>query len=385
MPSVVLKRGMGSFFKECEHPRSRWSKCSHFYKIRYRAAGGGQREESGFATQDQAAERLVEIYNGKKAAPRGQVKAERVAKYGAMRFGEYAAGWKAAQRDLGPASVRHLESLLDIHLLPQLGSRRMETFDHKVVEGFIQTMERNGVGLAAQSNAFDKLKAILLDAHRLGLFDDNPVVGIKAPQYDPKRVVIPSPAQLQQIRCAGDDSFTLVTDLMSGCGMRNGEAFAVNVNNIVADDVYRITEQVNRTTCQYDRLKHRRPDEYRDVPLPAHTRRTIEWYADKHGTVDGYLLRHPGDPSRTFPHYHIANQWKRIKKAGQTNIPEGMVVYSFRHFFASNCLNHGIPITDVAEWMGHKTIEVTYKIYRHLMPGSISKAAKILNHDLTTQ
>jgi hypothetical protein len=33
--------------------------------------------------------------------------------------------------------------------------------------------------------------------------------------------------------------------------------------------------------------------------------------------------------------------------------------------------------------MGHKTIEVTFKIYRHLMPGSISKAAKIINLDLT--
>ncbi|MET9461913.1 hypothetical protein ABZY05_43950 [Streptomyces canus] len=130
---------MGSFFKECEHP-----------------------------TQDRASERLLEIYNAKKAAPRGQVKAEWVAKYGAMRFGEYAAEWKAGQRDLGPASVRHLDSLLSTHLLPLLGSRRMETFDHKVVEGFIQTMERNAVGLAAQSNAFDKLKAILLDAHRLG-------------------------------------------------------------------------------------------------------------------------------------------------------------------------------------------------------------------------
>jgi hypothetical protein len=96
--------------------------------------------------------------------------------------------------------VAHLDSLLSIHLLPLLGSRRMESFDHKVVEGFIQAMERSGVGLAAQSNAFDKLKAILLDAHRLGLFDDNPVAGVKAPQYDPGRVVIPSPVQLQQIR-----------------------------------------------------------------------------------------------------------------------------------------------------------------------------------------
>ncbi|CAL9654319.1 hypothetical protein SUDANB15_06706 [Streptomyces sp. enrichment culture] len=95
-----------------------------------------------------------------------------------MRFEEYAAEWKAGQRDLGPASVVHLESLL--------GSRRMNTFDHKVVEGFIQSMEHKDTGLAAQANAFDKLKAILLDAHRLGLFDDNPVAGIKPPAVRPQ-------------------------------------------------------------------------------------------------------------------------------------------------------------------------------------------------------
>ncbi|MFJ2720176.1 hypothetical protein [Streptomyces sp. NPDC087437] len=144
-----------------------------------------------------------------------------------MRFEEYAAEWKAGQRDPGPASLVHLESLLAINRLPLLGGRRMNTFDHKVVEDFIQTMERNGVGLAAQSNAVDKLKAILLDAHRLGLFDDNPAT-----------------------RTAGDDSLPLVADLMSGCGMRNGEAFAVNVNNIVADDVYRISRDPHRLDRQ---------------------------------------------------------------------------------------------------------------------------------------
>jgi hypothetical protein len=141
---------MGLFFKECEHPRSRWSKCPHPYKIRYRSAAGKQVKESGFSTQDQAIARLTDIYNAKKAAPRGQAKTERVAKYGAMRFGEYAGEWKVGQRDLGPASVAHLESLLSIHLLPLLGSRRMNTFDHKVVEGFLQTMERNGIGLAVR-------------------------------------------------------------------------------------------------------------------------------------------------------------------------------------------------------------------------------------------
>ncbi|MGI5479280.1 tyrosine-type recombinase/integrase [Streptomyces lavendofoliae] len=370
---------MGTFFKDCEHPRSRWSKCPHLYKVRYRDAAGKQVEESGFATQDEAIQRLMDVYNAKKAAPRGRAKAERVAKYGAMRFGEYAAEWKAGQRDLAPASVRHLDSLLEHHLLPALASRRMSTFDHKVVDGFIRTMERNGAGLATQSNAFDKLKAILLDAQRLGIYDDNPLEGVKPPQYDPKRAVIPSVAQLRQIRTAGDDTFLLFADLMSGCGMRNGEAAAVNLNNIVADDVYRITEQVNQTTGQYGRLKHRKIGDYRDVPLPPRVKETIEWYADKHGTTDGYLLRHPKEPGRPYPYYLLQNQWQRIKKPGEVGIPDGMVLYSFRHFFASNCLTHGIPVTDVAEWMGHTSLDITFKIYRHLMPGSIGKAAKILD------
>ncbi|MDQ1029719.1 hypothetical protein QF035_007301 [Streptomyces umbrinus] len=66
----------------------------------------------------------------------------------------------------------------------------MNTFDHKVAEG-LQSPQRRGVGLAAQGNAFDTPKAILLNANRMGMSDDNPVVGIKPPQYDPDRVVVP--------------------------------------------------------------------------------------------------------------------------------------------------------------------------------------------------
>ncbi|MEU6229239.1 tyrosine-type recombinase/integrase [Streptomyces sp. NPDC047042] len=350
--------------------------------IRYRSTTGSQAEESGFETQDKAIERLVEIYNEKKASQQPHSKAERIRKYGAMPFQEYVEEWKAGQRHLAVASVGHLDSLLKHHLYPALGSRRMNSFDHKVVDGFIRSMERKGAGLATQSNAFDKLRAVLLDAHRLGIFPDNPVAGVKPPQYNPAQAVIPSPEQLRGIRVAGDDAFTLIVDLMSGCGLRNGEAAAVNLKCIVADDVYRVSEQTIMSTRQYGPLKHRKPGEYRDVPLPARVRETIEWYAQKYGTTDGYLLRQPTDVSKPYPHHGMDNQWRRIKAAGVVDIPEGMVLYGNRHFFASNCLSSGIPITDVAEWMGHKSLDVTFKVYRHLMPGSISSAAKVLNLNL---
>ncbi|APU44815.1 site-specific integrase [Streptomyces sp. TN58] len=370
---------MGTFFKSCDHPQTRWSKCPHDYKIRFRGTSGRQIQESGFETQEKAIGRLTEIYDTKRRRPHSQAKHERIEKFGRMSFGEYVAEWRAGQRRLAESSARHLDSLLENHLLPALRSRRMDSFDHKVVEGFVRNMETSCVGAATQSNAFDKLASILHDAHRLGIFDENPLRGVNPPQYTPSPSVIPTPGQLAAIRSGGDDSFQLLVGLMSGCGLRNGEAAAANIRNIVADDVYRVTEQVNQTTKTYGPLKHRRPGEYRDVPLPPRIKDAIERYVDKHGTTDGYLLRHPKDTTRPFQPYLLQNQWQRLKKEQKLAIPDGVVIYSLRHFFASNCLSHGIPITDVAEWMGHKSIDITFKIYRHLMPGSLGQAARALN------
>jgi hypothetical protein len=43
--------------------------------------------------------------------------------------------------------------------------------------------------------------------------------------------------------------------------MHNGEAAAVNMNNIVPDGVYRILEKVNQSTWKYGRLKHFKADD----------------------------------------------------------------------------------------------------------------------------
>lgn len=167
MGSAALVRGMGSFFKECEHPRSRWSPL-----VQDPVSVGGGAEVGGVRVRDPGCRRRALDGNlqGEEggAAGSGEGGADRPVRRDAVRGVRRRV--EAGQRDLGSASVVHLESLLNIHLLPLLGSRRMNTFDHKVVEGFLQTMERNGVGLAAQANAFDKLKAILLDTNRLGLF-----------------------------------------------------------------------------------------------------------------------------------------------------------------------------------------------------------------------
>lgn len=43
-----------------------------------------------------------------------------------------------------------------------------------------------------------------------------------------------------------------------------------------------------------------------------------------------------------------------------------LVWYSFRHYYASACAAAGYPIHDVAKWMGHANISITFSIYMHL-------------------
>jgi GNAT superfamily N-acetyltransferase len=126
-----------------------------------------------------------------------------------------------------------------------------------------------------------------------------------------------------------------------------------------------------------------------------HSRRLLRlgsWHGPGHHVLAEHLDPQPAHRPHRPPAHPEADDSTTItellaefadrKAAGHVEIPERMVIYSFRHFFASNCLTNGIPITDVAEWMGHRSLDITFKIYRHLMPGSIGKAAKILDMGL---
>lgn len=373
--ATKLIRGMGSFFKACDctHP----SRCRHPYSIRFRDGTGRQREETGYPTQDDALERLAKLYSEKRTTSAQQAELKR--ELGKNRFGEYASTWLARQRHYATGSVRTVNQLLDNQILPVLESRRINTFAPTVIDDFIMSMEERKVGLATQQNAFDTLRKILLDARRRGGISDDPFAGVIPPEYIPQQITIPTLEEIHDLKTAASDALRVIIDLMHGCGLRNGEAYAVNEQRLVADDVYRITEQIDGVTRARSRLKHRSPGEFRESPMPATVRESVLWYTDTYGTSpDGYLLRTQRSPH--WSHSTLQYQWDTARK--KAGITRKLNPYSLRHFFASNCLSRGIPITDVAEWMGHKNINMTFRIYRHLMPASIGRAARLLDAGL---
>ncbi|MFJ5830587.1 tyrosine-type recombinase/integrase [Streptomyces sp. NPDC093089] len=374
-----LARGMGSFFKDCGCAKP--TRCPHPSSIRFRDALGRQREESGYGTQDDAIERLTQLYAEKKTTAPSVAAARR--ELGQLTVEEYAKQWRPRQRRMtdystGSMSTARSTCTINMHIVPRLGSRELNSVTPMVVERFLDEMESDGVGRGNQVNIFRVLKTILRDAYTKGAMADDPVKGVQEPEYVRAMVAIPSLAYVTKALAVADEDLALEIVMMAGCGLRNGEARAVNVNNVVAQDVYRVGEQIHSNTLRPAKLKHRKAGEFREVPLPRSVRGAIERYAKKHGTTkDGYLLRGPGG------YFTEGMERRRVRKLF-TDIPpeKGVGMYGFRHYFASNALGNGIPITDVAEWMGHKSIEETYRTYRHLMPGSITKAARILDAGL---
>ena len=130
----------------------------------------------------------------------------------------------------------------------------------------------------------------------------------------------------------------------------------------------RVYEQVNRYSTGTMALKHRKLGQYRDIPVPGYL-----WEMAK-DLPDGYLFCRDG----VFSRYNAyLDTFKRhARKAG---IPEGFTPHRLRHAFVSALLGRGVPITDVAQWVGHKDINVTYAIYGHLVPNAADRAVSVLD------
>ncbi|WP_345609799.1 tyrosine-type recombinase/integrase [Streptomyces sanyensis] len=334
------------------------------------AQGCGVRSSRGPA-------RHVDIYTEKKRTAPSVAEARR--ELGQKTVAEYSKQWLPRQRRMTEYSTGgHVSSFINVHIVPRLGSRKLISVTPIVVERFLDELEADGVGRGNQVNILRTLKAILRDAYDKGAMADDPIKGVQEPEYVRQRVVVPDLAYPEQALAAAGDDLALEIVMTAGCGLRNGGARAVNMNNVVADDVHRVHEQVHSTTHRPAKLKHRKVGDFREVPLPRSVREAIERYEEKHGTTkEGYLLRGPSG-------YSTEPMERRRVRTLLENLPvvDGTRMYGFRHYFACNALGRGIPITDVAEWMGHKSIEETYRTYRHLMPGGITKAARILDADL---
>ena len=224
---------------------------------------------------------------------------------------------------------------------------------------------RRGTARLIVTGTLDEaIRAGKLAAHRCG--------GIELRDGGPGErsdFVFPSYGQIAQL--AGALRHGLAVWIMRGCGLRVAEALAVERADFRdGGKTLRVTRQATRGGRTMP-LKFRRAGEFRDVPCPG-------WlWSMVRDLPDGPLF---AGPDGRLPRYTVFLEsfGRHARNAG---IPAGFTPHSLRHAFVSALLARGVPITDVAAWLGHKDINTTFATYGHLVPSASSRAATVLDQE----
>jgi integrase len=364
---------MATILKRCGCPERARKTCEHPWVVRYRTTGGRsgrQREKSFGRDRREAQDFALKIEYDKRARTFIDPKA------GEILFRKYS-DEVVGHRIVAESTREVYASLLRTHINPTFGNRPINAVRREDIKKLITTMIARGLGPSRIHEAHLVVSMIFNEAVRDKKITASPCVDIELPDVVTcKDFILPTNAQVETLAAALPDDWSATVWLMHGCGLRIGEALAVSVRcRVQGGRILRVTEQVN-PTAQLRPLKFRKNGDYRDVPLPQYVSEKINKHiADYSTTDDGYLFRGRKKKLVTRNSYrqHFVDA---VTAAG---LSSEFVPHSLRHYFASIALSSGIPITDVSSWLGHRSIEVTYRIYGHLVPGSWDRAREILD------
>jgi integrase len=358
---------MASVIKKCDCPEPR--RCKHSWTVRYRA-GGRQRERSFLHDQKSVANDFaLKVEHDKKAGVFIDPK------LGDVTVTEWCTRW--IRQHQGAENSRTVyKNVLGRHITPAIGelALRRVTREH-VQDLLLQTMPET-VGHSVIVSARTLLVAAFSEAVRAGRIPSNPAASIRLPAVqEAAEFTMPTRKQLDALAEGMSADWQLAIWLMRGCGLRIGEALAVSKASI-RQHVLRASEQVYDRPPKLGPLKHRKPGEFRDVPLPQYVAERIESHITAHGTSrDGYLFRGRNQalPSQAT----IREQFMRA--AADAGLPPEFTPHDLRHTAASIWLSRGVPITDVSRWLGHRSVDLTYRIYSHFVPDAFERGRDVLD------
>ncbi|MEV4369091.1 site-specific integrase [Nonomuraea sp. NPDC049637] len=196
------------------------------------------------------------------------------------------------------------------------------------------------------------------------------------------------------MRDALPERFRAMVDMGGGCGLRQGEIFAVDVDALDFDSyVLHVVQQLKYSEYRLV-LAPPKGGKLRDVPLPGPVADAIRGHMERFPPVEitlpwgnangplvtrrllftqttGEVVRRP-----SFNNVHWKTALVRAgvipkRKRGephQAAREHGM--HALRHFYASVLLDAGENIKALSEYLGHHDPGFTLRTYTHLMPSS---------------
>ena len=226
--------------------------------------------------------------------------------------------------------------------------------------------------------AFSALSALMRDAIDIEVLDANPAARMRVRAADPRLNPQRGPVARRAVAPAEIHAFIAAVDpkhraacwapVLTGC--RPGELFAMNRSHV---DRQRQMIYLHQTVDRYGHLMnglkstHHIPDIDKRGRWTLFPQPLVELLAQRPTAVSGFIF-----PSPRGKLWGIRNFYRNVWTPAQRKASVAFTLYDLRHTFASRLLAAGIPLVEVAAWMGHslrtgghEIANTTTRVYAH--------------------
>jgi integrase len=364
------------------------------YRVRYIGPDGRERSKSFPDRQKKAAEDYLVTVESEKL--RGAYIDPAA---GRMTLGRYAKEWLAALT-ADELTRERLEREVRLHILPTLGNLPLSSIQPATVRSWMRRLHERGLSNGSRRVFFADLSMILNAAKDDQRIASNPCSAktVRKPREEFAKVVPWTVDQLLAFKSVVRDRYRITVDLGAGCGLRQGEIFAVSPDDVDFDGqtlyLVRQIKLVNR------RLIFALPKggKVREVPLPKSVARALKAHAEVYAPIEATL---PWGASNGEPRTVRLNLstdagkavsrsgynstiWKAAIRAAGIEDTRRNGTHVLRHTYASVLLDAGESVKALSLYLGHADPGFTLRVYTHLLPSSEDRTRRAIDAVLGT-
>ncbi len=316
-------------------------------------------------------------------------------------FAEAATKWlEMATPDMSPGTVVTTQDFLRRYLFPAFGHvpvARIQTEDLDALYGRLRRQGPSGRPLSASTirRVHGIAHRVFEQARRWHWRSDNPAADATPPPVPKRRPTAPTPdevAAFVQWVGARDADFALYLRLAAITGSRRGELCALRWTALdldagtVAIDHRLVAGRSEDGHEVIHEMSGTKRNAGHDVALDPATismlrghRRACQQSALACGVPflsNGFVFSLEPDGREGWRPHSVTQRFRRLRQ--RAGLPNTVRLHDLRHHVASHLLDQGVPITTVAERVGHGSADTTLGIYGHGTSEADRRAAEIL-------
>jgi integrase len=303
--------------------------------------------------------------------------------------GEFLTNWitKKHKTSIAATTYRRYASLINIHIIPALGTIKLQAVTKNHVNALMLQMREKGQSARSQQQARAVLSAAFESAIEDDLVASNPVVKSRTITLDTAQIHPFSLAEVQ-ILLSKTTGLQMQARVRMAVlyAMRQGEALGLQWKDVDFNKkTVFIWQQVQKIEGVYEFVKLKSEDSSRTLEIDDETLAALKAHkvqqnmdrlamGDKWTDHDLVFTTSTGKPIDCKTDYR---QWHRALANAGLPIKR---LHDARHTAATLLFDQGLDIEVIRRFMGHSSVLLTSKTYVHHSARQLKGAADLINN-----